>query len=136
MNRRLALPIIAVFLTGAALAQPKPFVSWLISPSNSTSAAVEIWPDGKSFVWRLVSSHGETLVEMKQPVTPRGYTINYGECKVNGVFRQDVIAIVRHIENREWSKDIHSLWFPDAKAKSFIKGDPRQATCRNEDYGI
>lgn len=92
--------------------------------------------DGNVFVWRLVSSRGVLLAEMEQPVVPSGYTVNYGECKVNGVLRQDVIAIVRHTQRREWSSDLRGFWFADGKAKAFIKAQPKQVMCRNEGYGV
>ena len=136
MNSRLAFILIAAIIASSVFAQPKPFVSWLISPKDPTSAGVEVWPNGKSFIWRLISPRGEILAEMKQPAIPAGHTVNYGECIVNGEIRQDVIAIVRHFDRREWSNDIHSLWFADANARAFIKGDSRQVKCRNEDYGI
>lgn len=139
MGRRLVLILITALVAGVGFAQPKPFVAWLVSPAESSSASVEVWPaprDRLLFVWRLVSAHGTMLAEMKQPVVPSGYTVNYGECKVNGVLRQDVIAFVRHTERREWSSDIRDFWFADTKAKAFIKARPKRVTCRNEGYGV
>ncbi|WP_127478453.1 hypothetical protein [Sulfurivermis fontis] len=139
MGRRLILTLFTAFVAGVSFAQPKSFVIWLVTPAESSSASVEVWPapgDRQSFVWRLVSAGGTILAEMKQPVVPPGYSVNYGDCKVNGVLRHDVIAFVRHAESREWSSDIHSFWFVDAKAKAFTKSRPKQVTCRNEGYGV
>lgn len=136
---RIALTLIVALVEGACFAQSKPFLSWLISPADSNSANVEIWPtltDEQGFVWRLISSDGTLLAEMKRPALPSGYTFNYGDCKVNGVLRQDVIAIARHAKHREWSSDLRGFWFIDAKAKAFIKALPKQVQCRNEGYGV
>jgi hypothetical protein len=139
MEPRLALIIISALVAEVCFAQPKPFVAWLVSPADSNGASIEVWPtlnNKRAFVWRLLSSGGTLLAEMKQPALPSGYTVNYGECKINGVLRQDVIAIVRHAEQREWSSDLRGFWFADEKARAFIKAQPKQVQCRNEGYGV
>jgi hypothetical protein len=44
MGRRLGLTLISALVAGVGFAQPKPFVAWLISPADSSSASVEVWP--------------------------------------------------------------------------------------------
>ena len=139
MTNRLTFALIGALATQACFAQSMPYVSWLIDPGESSSAKIEVWPAPtpiKNYVWRLLSSDGVILAEMPQPDIPSGYTVNYGECNIDGVLRHNVIAIVRHTEKREWSKDVLSMWLANAEAKSFAKGSTHQATCRNERYGV
>ncbi|WP_395668973.1 hypothetical protein [Rhodoferax sp.] len=137
--RRLTNTLIFALMAGTCFAQAKPFASWLISPGETKSAAVEVWPETsgeKQSFWRLVSSSGTILAEMKQPMVPSGYTLNYGECKVSGVLRYDTIAIVRHSSQKEWSSDLRGVWIPDENAKSFVKAQSKLVKCRNESYGV
>jgi hypothetical protein len=118
----------------AAGAQEKNFVAWLIYPQIRGSAVITL--PTKNGPWRLVAPDKSLIAEMKQPALKDGYSFNYGNCRVDGVLRQDLIAMVRHAANKQWSRDVSSIWIADPAAKKFVRRDPRGVDCKNERYGV
>lgn len=137
LYRRLAFLLLFV-VTGVG-AQTKPEVAWLIYPEGPRGPAIEVWassPGSKQFVWRLMSSEGVQLVEMPEPPKPQGYSYNHGQCKVAGRLRYDVIALVKHSEGRQWSRDVSRLWIASPDKRAFLPADTRDVSCLNEGWGV
>lgn len=134
---RALVALFAALAVEMASAGSKPFVAWLIEPQRSDSASVEVWdaPDGGR-TWRIVESSGVVLAQMKQPEVRPGYVFNWGGCRRGADSKHDVIAVVRHEENQEWSTDIAAVWLADASNHRFVPLDPRGMECRNEGYGV
>jgi hypothetical protein len=127
------------FVVTAVGAQPKPEVAWLIYPEEPSSPSIEVWashPGSKQFVWRLISGNGTQLAEMGEPPKPKGYSYNQGQCKIAGRFRHDVIALVKHSENSQWSRNVTRVWIASPKTKSFLAADTHGVSCLNEEWGI
>ena len=134
--RAIAILFVA-FTLGVASAASKPFVGWLIDPESSDSASVEVWgASNAEREWRVVDRGGVVLARMKQPALPPGHAFNWGGCRVGGEARHDVIAVVRHRENQEWSAEVAAVWVVDAKKGSFVSTNPKGFECRNEGYGV
>ncbi|MDR2000160.1 MAG: hypothetical protein LBP94_01315 [Zoogloeaceae bacterium] len=136
MNRLIFL-LLMTALSSSVTAQEKPFVAWLPN-LNRPELSIEVWSDPAaqtSFIWRLVSG-SNVLTEMKQPPLPDGFVVNFGECKIDGVLRNDVLAIVKHSQGIEWSENIHQLWVANVETKSFVLHTSKGTICRSEDYGI
>ena len=119
---------------GAVEAKDKSFVGWLIYPTQAGSPSIELPTDRGP--WRLLRPDGVLIVEMGQPRLKPGYTFNFGECRIGGVIRHDLVAMVRHVKAREWSKEIEVVWIADPKAGSFIAQSGKNIECRNEGYGV
>lgn len=137
--KRALLAILTFGFSLSILAQGKPFAGWLLNPSRPGGASIEVWADPanpKNFTWRLVAAGGALLAEMKQPDVPRGLTVNLGQCKVSGLLRQDVLALVKHRKGEEWSPDVRSVWVADPDARAFVPHNPRGVACHNEGYGV
>jgi hypothetical protein len=137
--KQVFLAVLTIVLSSSAVAQAKPFAGWLLDPSRSGGASIEVWPDPanpRKFTWRLVAPDRALVAEMPQPDVPRGLTVNFGQCKVSGVLRQDVLAFVKHRKRQEWSHDVRRVWVADLDAKAFVPHDPKGVACRNEGYGV
>ncbi|MBI2744211.1 MAG: hypothetical protein HYX45_01385 [Burkholderiales bacterium] len=121
-------------ISGAVVAKNQNFVGWLIYPTQAGSPSIEL-PTERG-PWRLLRPDGTLLAEMAQPRLKLGYTFNFGECRIGGVIRHDLVAMVRHVNTREWSKEVVTAWIADPKAGRFISLSGRGIECRNEGYGI
>lgn len=138
MKRYAFILSILAFTPSQVLATTKPETAWLIYPSKKESPAVEIWrakTKANEFVWRLLSHDGRIIAKMKEPHTPKAYAFNYGQCRVNGILRDDILAIVKHNESIEWSLDVQDAWLADPKAEAFIRVPAKGIECLNEGYG-
>lgn len=128
-----------LLLSTSVTAHPEADVAWLIFPQVRPSAAVEVKasrPNSHERVWRLISADRKILAEMPQPSIPAGYGINYGECKIDGVLRHDILAFVKHRQNLEWSRNVRRLWQADPVAGKFRPVTSSNVECRNEGYGV
>ena len=133
---------ISAFALAALSAGPcsatTPRTAWLIYPGVPESPAI----DGSSkmpsdnVTWRLKSRQGKVSVEKTQPRVPTGYAINFGQCKVDGEIRDDLLAFVRHAPGRQWSTQLSSLWIADPARRSFRVAKTEGVTCLNEGYGV
>jgi len=135
-------PLFAICILGFAavvMAQAKPFAAWALRPKQAAGYSVEVWRnanDRQRFAWRLVAPDGNVVAAMPQPVVPPGYVVNHGECRVAGVLRHDVLALVKHRSKVEWSGDIRAVWIASPEAKAFSPRSPAGVVCRNEGYGV
>jgi hypothetical protein len=136
LTTSLCVSVLAVGLN--AQAQTKPHAAWLIQPTELASPAVEVWRSETTnrLVWRLVSSDGKVLAEMPQPTVPRGFTVNFGQCKLEGMLRDDVLVIVRHKSGQEWSSAVKGVWLAEPRTKAFVALGSQNVECRNESYGV
>jgi hypothetical protein len=125
---------ILVAVSGNAIAQKQDYVGWLIYQGEKQSPAIEL-PTERG-PWRLVHHDGTLIAEMPQPPLKKGYSFNFGECRIDGLSRNDIIAMVRHSKAVEWSKDVAAVWVSDPKAKQFVARRGRGVECRNEGYGV
>jgi len=121
-------------ISGAVVAKDQNFVGWLIYPTQAGSPRIEL-PTERG-PWRLLRPDGELIVEMAQPRLKPGYTFNFGECRIGGVIRHDLVAMVRHVNAREWSKEVEAVWIADPKTGRFIAQSGKNIECRNEGYGV
>ena len=135
--------LLYVFTPYAADAEVPPggkeVVGWVIYSRDeriSTSPIVsEIWyPTDK--LWVLWARSGMLLATMPVPDLQAGYKYNYGECKVDSVLRNDIIAAVKHRSNMEWSTDVALVWVIDPNKASFVPIPSRGVICRNDGYGV
>ena len=124
----------------AVMAQPRPEAAWLIYPQmKGDSPRIEIWANSgvsSRFVWRLKASNGSLLTEIPEPTLKKAYSFNQGECRIDGILRWDIVAMVKHEESSEWSKHVEQIWIADPNSRRFIARDGRGVECRNENYGI
>ncbi len=136
---RLTLLLVLIYVS-AATAQHRPETAWLIYPQmKGDSPRIEIWATsgGSSrFVWRLKASNGSLLAEVPEPTPKKTYSFNQGECRIDGVLRWDIVAMVKHSEKREWSQQVEQVWIADPNNKRFVIRDGRGVECRNESYGV
>jgi hypothetical protein len=135
--KRALLAILTVGLSLNVVA--KPFAAWLVDPSRSGGASIEVRPDPENpnnYTWRLVAGDGALLATMKQPDVARGLTVNFGQCKISGLLRHDVLALVKHRKGKEWSEDVRSVWVADPSARAFVPHNPKRVACRNEGHGV
>lgn len=119
--------------------EERPEAAWLIHPNLMDGFAVEIWASTTSssgFIWRLIKMPGVVLAEMDEPVAPKGYSYNQGWCKIDGEWRDDVIALVKHSEERQYSSAILEIWVAKPQDKVFSVLHPKAAECMNEGFGI
>jgi hypothetical protein len=130
---RLAL-LLLVIVGNSALGQKQSFVGWLIYPSQKQSPAIDL--PTEQGPWRLLRHDRSVITEMPQPPLRKGYTFNFGECRVNSTIRHDLIAMVRHSKSREWSKDVAAVWVADAEVGRFVEREGTGVECRNEGYGV
>src|SRR5262245_36640356 len=80
-----------------SFAQQQNFVAWLIYRGQDElkqSPAIEL--PTRNGPWRFVRRDGSLIAEMPQPALKTGYSYNFGDCRVDGVWRHDLIAMVRH----------------------------------------
>jgi len=131
---QIALGTLAV-IAGSALAQKQSYGGWLIYPRERPSPIIEL-PTEKG-PWRLLRHDRSLIVEMPQPPLKKGYTWNHGECRIDGVFRHDLIAMVKYSNGPgwDWSKDVAALWIADPKAKRFVPHPVRGVECNNQSSG-
>lgn len=137
--QRIGALILAAMLASPAVAQEDLYAAWLIDPSNSSGPSMQVWREStssRSFTWRLLAGDGALLAEQKQPAIPRGYSLNFGQCKVGDELRDDVLAIVKHGRTREWSGDVRAVWVADPKARAFVPMPVRGVVCRDEGFGL
>ena len=130
---------LSVLTASSVFAQQRPETAWLIYPDQKNSPAVEIWahPSSKQeFVWRLVTREHSVLAEMREPPLPKGFSFNQGQCKIEGKFRHDVIAMVKHSDCAQWSKQVSRIWVANPLAKSFAPISTRRVVCLNEGWGV
>jgi hypothetical protein len=130
---RLAL-LLLVIVGNSALGQKQSFVGWLIYPSQKHSPAIDL--PTEQGPWRLLRHDRSVITEMPQPPLKKGYTFNFGECRVNSTIRHDLIAMVRHSKSREWSKDVAAVWVADPEVGQFVQREGSGVECRNEGYGV
>ncbi|MBI2746250.1 MAG: hypothetical protein HYX45_11760 [Burkholderiales bacterium] len=121
-------------ISSAVVAKDQNFVGWLIYPTQAGSPSIEL-PTERG-PWRLLRPDGSLIVEMTQPRLKPGYTFNFGECRIGGVIRHDLVAMVRHVNAREWSKEVEAVWIADPEARHFIAQFGKNIECRNEGYGV
>lgn len=121
-------------ISGAVDAKDQNFVGWLIYPTQAGSPSIEL-PTERG-PWKLLRPDGTLIVVMAQPRLKPGYIFNFGECRIAGVIRHDLVAMVRHVNAREWSKEVEAVWIADPKEGRFIVQSSKDIECRNEGYGV
>jgi hypothetical protein len=132
---RARLVLLALIAYSAStLAKDQSYAGWQIYPGAKGSPTIEL-PTGQG-PWRLLHHDGSLIVEIPQPSLKRGYIFNFGECRIDGVLRQDLIASVRHVATVEWSEDVSEIWIADPKEKRFVRRGGNGVRCRNEGYGV
>ena len=132
--------LVALIHVSAAIAQNRPKAAWLIYPQmRGDSPRIEIWATPgrpSAFVWRLKASNGLLLAELAEPTPKETYSFSQGECRIDGVLRWDIIAMVKHSENKEWSQQVEQVWIADPINKRSVVRDGRNVECLNEGYGV
>jgi hypothetical protein len=112
-----------------------PSSAWLIYPRQTQSPVVEIWWQSEGrFFWRLVSHDNILLAEMPQPEIARDQIVS-SSCDVDGVRREDVLAIVKYRETERWWTEVTAAWVADPKARAFTPLVGAKIACENESYG-
>lgn len=133
--------MIAVFLGLAASvhAEPsRPEVSWVVD-QDGIPVIAQVWANSSrqlGFTWRLMSTAGENLAEMPEPVLTPGYEYSYGECTVDGKLRTDLIAEVKNQASSPTSIAVKRVWAADPANRSFKISPPEHIVCYNSDYGF
>lgn len=133
------LGFIVLALAPVSFAQEKGCLEisgWLIYPEKDASPTIKEMHCGKEKTFRLVTSGDILLATMPVPELPAGYEFNHGECRLDGVIRNDIIAMVRHKDDGEWSTDILKAWIADPVAKEFRPFPVKGIICLNIGYGI
>jgi hypothetical protein len=92
-----------------------------------------IYTDVPKNYW-LTEQHN-IIARLPVPALPAGSRFNYGQCELNGALRNDVIAIVRHNKEIEWSSDVSHAWLVDPLAKAIKPIPTTGLSCRYEGYG-
>lgn len=110
--------------------------AWLIYPDKETSPVVREMHCLKNKEFRLADSSGKTIASMPLPELRPGYEFSRGECRLNGIIRHDIIAVVKHGEDTEWSVDVINAWVADPLAKAFVPMPVKGLACLNIGYGI
>ena len=129
---RYLLFILSCLIGTNAFASSKPEATWLIDPQDSNSPRIQIWAkENSKFDWRLVRANGDKLAEMEQPAIPAGYSYNQGECHIDGSFRWDIIASVKHSAGIEFSTEILEIWAAMPMQGRFEKISFETARCVN-----
>ena len=126
--------LILILLSSTEIAFAANHIAWLIHPSAKNSPAIEL--STKEGLWRLLGGDRTLLVEMKAPPLKKGYVLNFGDCRIEGVLRHDFVAMVRHKPGREWSPEVFAIWIADPEKKKFRRQPGKGVECRNELYGI
>jgi len=109
---------------------------WLIYPEKDKSPVAQEVECGKEKMFRIAASDGNIIASMPVPKLPEGYEFNHGECRLNGIPRNDIIAIVRHSSEKELSTDVLNAWIADPETKSFRPVSVKGLSCFNTGYGI
>lgn len=114
----------------------KELSGWLIYPEKENSPVVQEIDCGEEKLFRIVDYSGKTIASMPVPRLPKGYELNHGECQLDGVIRNDIVAIVRHSSEKEISYDVLNAWVADPETKSFRPISVKGLSCFNTGYGI
>jgi hypothetical protein len=85
--------------------------------------------------WVIATRQHNIIARLPVPALPAGSRFNYGQCELNGALRNDVIAIVRHNKEIEWSSDVSHAWLVDPLAKAIKPIPTTGLSCRYEGYG-
>jgi hypothetical protein len=131
-----------VVATALALASgtvdAKPWAAWLIDPASNNGIAIEILDDPamKEGIWRLVTREGMELTRLAGAKVPKGYSLNLGQCQIDGTLRHDFVAIVKHSSRNQWSSNVYSAWKADPNAKLFAPMETKGMVCLNEGFGL
>lgn len=110
--------------------------AWLIYPDKEASPVVREMHCLKNKEFRLADPSGKIIASMPLPEIRAGYEFSRGECRLNGIIRNDVIAVVRHGEGSEWSVDVLKAWVADPVARAFVPLPVKGLACLNIGYGI
>ena len=130
-----AIPLFSVASSAAATEGCKEFVGWLIYPGNKNSPSLEEEHCGSHKEWILKNKAGAVVDQMPVPGLPKGTVFNYGQCRVNGIYRDDIIAIVAHSARVEWSGKIRKAWLVSPELK-IVGASTAGVECHNEGYGV
>lgn len=137
---RPAIIVVALLLSVApTYAQEDLYAAWLLHDRRADGPSVQVWRESETstvYHWRLIAGDGALLARMDHPRIPMGYTLNFGECRIAGKLRQDVLAIVRHRPKREWSADVRAVCVASPRQLAFVRRSPQGVTCRDEGFGI
>ena len=139
MTIRIALLAAWLACTAPAHAQGELYAAWLLDASRTDGPSMQVWRESETstvYTWRLVAGDGTLLAHKDQPRIPKGYTLNFGECRIAGKLRHDVLAIVRHRPKREWSADVRAVWVASPGQRAFVRRSKQGVTCRDEGFGI
>ena len=113
----------------------KSFAQWTIYLDREDSPILEEEHCGSQRKWVLRSHTGVLVDQMTVPELPKGSEVNYGDCRINGVLRRDLIAIVKHSPRMEWSRKVRRVWMVSAQQK-IMEASTAGVECRNEGYGV
>jgi hypothetical protein len=86
-------------------------------------------PDASRPEWNITDA-------IDAPVAKEGYDLQLGACRVDGEMRGDIVALVRHSEEQEYSSDIAWKKSHDAKSGKFADIDRGRVDCVNPGYGL
>ena len=114
----------------------KEFVGWLIYPNHDSSASLTEQHCGDKKYWQLVTREGKVLTQIPVPLLTKGYEFNYGDCNLDSKLRHDIIAMVHHKNDVEWSTKISKAWLADLTLKTIVPISTEGLSCRNEGYGL
>ena len=129
------ITIVLALLLAGQFANAAERTAWLIYPGVAESPSIEMLPEQPG-TWRLKSRRGQVLAAMTQPALPSGHTVNYGQCKVAGLLRDDVLAFVRHEPGAKWSTNVFKLWIANPATRAFEVAKTEGVSCLNEGYGV
>lgn len=114
--------------------------AWLAFPEKKATPLIQEVDCGGKKLFRLKSHEGSTIAEMPFPEIPQGFEINRGDCRLDGKLRYDIIAVVKHRNDTEISKNIHKAWIADPVSCSFRpvdeKKEIKKLECINIGYGL
>jgi len=133
--------ILAVLLWGANAAVADVactmHVGWWIYPDQKGDVWLQEQHCGNVKYWQLMErNNNKILVQIPVPLLPKGHRFNYGQCTLKGELRNDIITIVRHDQDTEWSTEVFQAWLLDPIGKAITPIPAKWLSCRYEGYGL
>jgi hypothetical protein len=114
--------------------------SWMVDTKGFSNPGVDerLYEDGSTRVWVLFDEKEHEIGHLKAPKLKRGQEFNRGECRVGGgEVRWDIIAMVVHRPNQEWTSKVIRAWrIVPGKGSGFVEFPPKNVSCRNIAFGV
>ena len=137
------IPVAAIAATQTGDIPSGPFSlqeSWLVDTKGFSNPSIEerLYEGGNTRVWVLFDEKEREIGHLRAPRLKRGQEFNQGKCRVGGGNeRWDIIAIVVHKPNQEWTSKVIRAWrIVPGKGSGFIEFPPKNVSCRNVAFGV